>query len=321
MSDRDPGEQARFDRDKDRDRRLTRTAGPRPARLAGRARRAGRAVRRASTPQTSSSMLEQVLGQAAENPELAAAMRSMGVDPSDPATKAAMRAQLGTFMAAQQSPTGARTSPPTSPASTSSPRRATTCTTPVPPGRLQDAVAVAVLWLDEVTALGAPLLARDRIQQGRVGRGDHAPLVRPRRARLRRGHERDVGRDPQAARRPRARGLRRRAATGAAGHAGRGLRPGSACSSSGPRCCRTSAARCSRPSSARPSAPSPPRSWARPRWASRSPSRASSPCCPATSTSSRPRSRSTCPGPPLPRGSRGGARPAVLRRCRGSVRS
>src|SRR5688500_9783277 len=53
-------------------------------------------------------MLEKVLGEAADNPELAEAMRSMGVDPRDPATQAAMRAQLGTFMAAQQSPTGSR---------------------------------------------------------------------------------------------------------------------------------------------------------------------------------------------------------------------
>ncbi|HET7799327.1 MAG TPA: hypothetical protein VFL38_02835, partial [Humibacillus xanthopallidus] len=53
-------------------------------------------------------MLEQVLGEAANNPELAEVMRSMGVDPTDPATQAAMRAQLGTFMQAQQTPTGSR---------------------------------------------------------------------------------------------------------------------------------------------------------------------------------------------------------------------
>src|SRR3954468_14586548 len=55
-------------------------------------------------PSRPGAMLEKVLGEAAENPELAEAMRSMGVDPQDPATQAAMRAQLGTFMAAQGSP-------------------------------------------------------------------------------------------------------------------------------------------------------------------------------------------------------------------------
>src|SRR5829696_7539491 len=59
-------------------------------------------------PSDLGAMLEKVLGEAADNPELAEAMRSMGVDPRDPATQAAMRAQLGTFMAAQQSPTGSR---------------------------------------------------------------------------------------------------------------------------------------------------------------------------------------------------------------------
>lgn len=101
-----------------------------------------------------SSMLEQVLGQAAENPELAAAMRSMGVDPTDPATKAAMRAQLGTFMSAQQSPTGARD------LATEVARKHVMASegNDLHDARaareVQDAVAVAVLWLDEVTALG-----------------------------------------------------------------------------------------------------------------------------------------------------------------------
>ncbi len=59
-------------------------------------------------PSDLGAMLERVLGEAAENPELAEVMKSMGVDPTDPATQAAMRAQLGTFMAAQESPTGSR---------------------------------------------------------------------------------------------------------------------------------------------------------------------------------------------------------------------
>ena len=103
------------------------------------------------------SMLEQVLGQAAQNPELAAAMRSMGVDPTDPATQAAMRAQLGTFMSAQQSPTGARD------LATDVARKHVMAAegNDVPDPRstreVQDAVGVAVLWLDEVTPLSLPV--------------------------------------------------------------------------------------------------------------------------------------------------------------------
>src|SRR5690349_5504542 len=44
-------------------------------------------------PSDLGAMLEKVLGEAASNPELAEAMRSMGVDPTDPTTQAAMRAQ------------------------------------------------------------------------------------------------------------------------------------------------------------------------------------------------------------------------------------
>ncbi len=101
-------------------------------------------------------MLEQVLGEAAQNPELAEAMRSMGVDPRDPATQAAMRAQLSTFMAAQQSPTGSRD------LATEVARRHVLAVegNDVHDGAaaraVADAVAVATLWLDEETTLAAP---------------------------------------------------------------------------------------------------------------------------------------------------------------------
>lgn len=102
------------------------------------------------------SMLEQVLGEAAENPDLAAAMRSMGVDPSDPATQAAMRAQLGTFMAAQQSPTGARDLATDVARKHVMAAEGNDVHDAASARAVHDAVAVAVLWLDEVTTLAAP---------------------------------------------------------------------------------------------------------------------------------------------------------------------
>jgi putative hydrolase len=101
-------------------------------------------------------MLEQVLGEAANNPELAEVMRSMGVDPTDPATQAAMRAQLGTFMQAQQSPTGSRD------LATEVARKHVLASEgndvhdATAAQAVADAVAVATLWLDEQTTLAAP---------------------------------------------------------------------------------------------------------------------------------------------------------------------
>ena len=101
-------------------------------------------------------MLEQVLGEAANNPELAEMMRSMGVDPTDPATQAAMRAQLGTFMQAQQSPTGSRD------LATEVARKHVLASEgndvhdAAASQAVADAVAVATLWLDEQTPLAAP---------------------------------------------------------------------------------------------------------------------------------------------------------------------
>jgi putative hydrolase len=101
-------------------------------------------------------MLEQVLGEAAGNPELAEAMRSMGVDLTDPATQAAMRAQLGTFMAAQQSPTGSRD------LATDVARKhvlageGNDVHDDAASRAVVDAVSVASLWLDEQTTLSTP---------------------------------------------------------------------------------------------------------------------------------------------------------------------
>lgn len=101
-------------------------------------------------------MLEHALSEAASNPELAAAMRSMGVDPSDPATTAAMRAQLGTFLSAQQSPTGTRD------LATDLARKHVMASggndvhDDAAARAVSDAVGVASLWLDEHTTLASP---------------------------------------------------------------------------------------------------------------------------------------------------------------------
>ena len=107
-------------------------------------------------PSDLGAMLEKVLGEAADNPELAEAMKSMGVDPRDPATQAAMRAQLGTFMAAQDSPTGSRD------LATEVARRHVMAAQgndvhdEAAARAVADAVAVATLWLDEQTTLASP---------------------------------------------------------------------------------------------------------------------------------------------------------------------
>ena len=165
MSDRDPGGEGGFDRDNDNadrnqedqeDQGIEKDSGGTSGSPGGPGQQGWPGGAPGFDPANLSSMLEQVLGQAAENPELAAAMRSMGVDPSDPATKAAMRAQLGSFMAAQQSPTGARD------LATDVARKHVLATQgndvhdAGAARAVEDAVAVAVLWLDEVTTLGAP---------------------------------------------------------------------------------------------------------------------------------------------------------------------
>src|SRR6478735_6517240 len=107
-------------------------------------------------PSDLGAMLEKVLGEAADNPELAEVMKSMGVDPTDPATQAAMRAQLGTFMAAQESPTGSRDM------ATEVARRHVMAAQgndvhdEAAAPAVADAVAVATLWLDEQTTLASP---------------------------------------------------------------------------------------------------------------------------------------------------------------------
>ena len=107
-------------------------------------------------PSDLGAMLERVLGEAADNPELAEVMKGMGVDPTDPATQAAMRAQLGTFMAAQESPTGSRD------LATEVARRHVMAVEgndvhdAAAARAVADAVSVATLWLDEQTTLASP---------------------------------------------------------------------------------------------------------------------------------------------------------------------
>lgn len=100
-------------------------------------------------------MLEQVLGEAANNPELAEAMRSMGVDPSDPSTQAQLRSQLGTFMTAQQSPTGSRDLATEVARKLVSASDGNDVHDAFAAREIEDAVSVATLWLDEQTTLSS----------------------------------------------------------------------------------------------------------------------------------------------------------------------
>ncbi|MEO7752853.1 MAG: zinc-dependent metalloprotease [Terracoccus sp.] len=101
-------------------------------------------------------MLEKVLGEAAENPELAEAMKGMGVDVTDPSTQAAMRAQLGSFMSAQQTPTGSRDLATDVARKHVSASEGNDVHDAEASRAIVDAVSVATLWLDEQTTLGAP---------------------------------------------------------------------------------------------------------------------------------------------------------------------
>ncbi|HEU5144011.1 MAG TPA: zinc-dependent metalloprotease [Dermatophilaceae bacterium] len=108
-------------------------------------------------PSNLGSMIEQMLSETASNPELAELMRRMGVDPSDPSTQAALKAQLGAFL-------GAGGSAPSSQEMATDVARKLVMAAEgndvhdaASDRAVQDAVQVATLWLDEQTALSAPV--------------------------------------------------------------------------------------------------------------------------------------------------------------------
>ena len=107
-------------------------------------------------PQDLGPMIERVLGESADNPELAELMRRMGVDPADPATRAAMTAQLGAFLGSSDSPSGAQD------VATDVARKLIVATEgndvhdAAAERAVADAVQVATLWLDEQTTLAPP---------------------------------------------------------------------------------------------------------------------------------------------------------------------
>lgn len=107
-------------------------------------------------PSDLGAMIEHVLGESARNPELADLMRSMGVDPDDPRTKAAMQAQLRTFMQAQQSPTGALQLAVETARRHVMNAEGNDLHDAAAVRAVADSVQVATLWLDEQTTLSAP---------------------------------------------------------------------------------------------------------------------------------------------------------------------
>ncbi|HEX2706038.1 MAG TPA: zinc-dependent metalloprotease, partial [Candidatus Lustribacter sp.] len=105
-------------------------------------------------PQDLSAMLSQFLGETAQNPELAEALRGMGIDPSDPATLATLTTQMRSLFDPASAPdpaelatTAARAivaAGDADPSLGAAARRA-----------VADAVGVAQLWVDPVTTLPA----------------------------------------------------------------------------------------------------------------------------------------------------------------------
>lgn len=107
-------------------------------------------------PANLGAMIERMMGETAGNPELAELMRSMGVDPSDPSTLSAMKAQLGAFL-------GGGPGPSSQDLATEVARKLVVATQgndvhdETGDHAVRDAVQVATLWLDEAVALAAPV--------------------------------------------------------------------------------------------------------------------------------------------------------------------
>lgn len=108
-------------------------------------------------PENLGPMIERMLGESAGNPELAELMRNLGVDPSDPATMAAMKAQLGAFLGSGDSPSDSQAT------ATDVARKLVMASAgndvhdATADRAVADAVAVATLWLDEQTTLATPV--------------------------------------------------------------------------------------------------------------------------------------------------------------------
>lgn len=106
-------------------------------------------------PADLAAMIERMLRGGAADPQVAATLRGMGVDPSDPNVMAAMGASLRTFLNPATRPTPAQTARDAA-------RAAAAAAGPDPvvaePARqaVADAVAVAQLWLDPMTTIGTP---------------------------------------------------------------------------------------------------------------------------------------------------------------------
>lgn len=107
-------------------------------------------------PARMGAMIEQVLGEAQSNPELADMLRQMGVDPTDPGTRAQMQAGLQTFMRMQSSPGGAQETATSIARHTVMAGEGNDVHDSAADSSVTDAVHVATMWLDEVTTLAAP---------------------------------------------------------------------------------------------------------------------------------------------------------------------
>lgn len=100
-------------------------------------------------------LLQRMLAEGVNDPQVAAALREMGVDPTDPAVVSAMHSSLRTFLDPSTRPSNEQTARDAARAATAAAGR-----DPVV-GQVEhrealEAAGVAQLWLDAVTSLGSP---------------------------------------------------------------------------------------------------------------------------------------------------------------------
>lgn len=101
-------------------------------------------------------MLEQILGEASNNPEFAEVMKGMGIDPSDPATMNAMRAQMGAFLGQSDSPERGRELATDLARKLVMSSEGNDVHDDAAERDIEQAVGVATLWLDDASTLVAP---------------------------------------------------------------------------------------------------------------------------------------------------------------------
>ena len=144
-------------------------------------------------------MLSELLGSNADNPQLAEALKAMGIDRLDPAAMGMISAQLKAMFSSDAGEVF------NAELATDVARKAVSAAGDASLGatarrEVEEAAHVAGLWLDDVTQLTRARRGGAGVEPRRVGRPDHARMAHPGRARRlgrerghRRGHARPDG--------------------------------------------------------------------------------------------------------------------------------